>query len=265
MKDLPTVQPDAPTDAPTGPSAGDALAPQRPQVKSGKLMATLAIAGALAGLVIVLVFQWADPKIQAHRAAALRAAVLEVLQNPAHYESLYVTPEGLSPAPPEGVDTVTAEKVFVGFDESGQPVGYAVTGAEPGFQDFIHLIFGYDAETSSLLGMKVLESKETPGLGDKIYKDMDFVSGFEGVEAPIVGVKPGAGTGAANEVDMITGATISSRTVIAIINHRLEALGSDLESFDPAEAGFEDASTVSAADPPRTAEGDETAEDEAGT
>jgi electron transport complex protein RnfG len=222
-------------------------------------MATLAIAGALAGLAIVVVFQWADPKIQAHHAAALRAAVLEVLHDPAHYESLYVTPEGLSPTPPEGVDTVTAEKVFLGFDDSGQPVGYAVTGAEPGFQDFINLIFGYDPRTSSLLGMKVLESKETPGLGDKIYKDMDFVSGFEGAEAPIVGVKPGAGTGGANEVDMITGATISSRTVIGIINHRLEALGTDLESFDPSEAGLEDPSTVSAASPPRTTVGDDEA------
>ena len=28
--------------------------------------------------------------------------------------------------------------------------------------------------------MKVLESKETPGLGDKIFKDMDFVTGIPG-------------------------------------------------------------------------------------
>jgi electron transport complex protein RnfG len=120
--------------------------------------------------------------------------------------------------------------VFLGFDESGDPVGYAVTGAEPGFQDFIHLIFGYDPASGSLLGMKVLESKETPGLGDKIFKDMDFVNGFQGVETPIVGVKQGRASGAANEVDMITGATISSRTVIDIINHRVEDLDVDLEA-----------------------------------
>jgi electron transport complex protein RnfG len=220
MKDLPTVPADAGGDSPGSPSN---------QVAPGKLMATLGIAGALAGLVIVLVFEWADPQIQAHRAAALRVAVLEVLSEPASYQSLYVTPSGLSATAPEGVDTVTAEKVFLGFDEAGDPVGYAVTGAEPGFQDFIHLIFGYDAATQSLLGMKVLESKETPGLGDKIFKDMDFVTGFQGVETPIVGVKQGRATGADNEVDMITGATISSRTVIGIINHRVEALGSHLE------------------------------------
>jgi electron transport complex protein RnfG len=192
-------------------------------------MATLGIAGALAGLVIVVVFQWADPRIQAHRAAALRAAVLEVLDGPATYRSLYVTPDGLSETAPPGVDTVKADKVFLGFDADGGPVGYAVTGAEPGFQDVIYLIFGIDARESRLLGMKVLESKETPGLGDKIIKDANFVGEFRGVEAPIAGVKKGAGSDAANEVDMITGATISSRTVIGIINHRVEALGSTLE------------------------------------
>ena len=220
MKELPTVTSDG--------NGSDPGMPAAPQAASGKLMATLAVAGAVAGLAIVLVFQWADPQIQAHRAAALRAAVLEVLSEPASYQSLYVTPGGLSEAAPDGVDTVRAEKVFLGFDESGDPVGYAVTGAEPGFQDFIGLIFGYDPAAGRLLGMKVLESKETPGLGDKIFKDMDFVNGFQGVETPIVGVKLGAATGADNEVDMITGATISSRTVIGIINHRVEALGADL-------------------------------------
>jgi electron transport complex protein RnfG len=212
-------------------------------------MATLALAGALAGLVIVLVFEWADPQIQAHRAAALRAAVFDVLDGPASYRSLYVTPDGLLELAPEGTDTVTAEKVFLGYDETGDPIGYAVTGAEPGFQDFIHLIFGYDAGKGRLLGMKVLESKETPGLGDKIFKDEEFVAQFQGVLAPIEGVKVGAGSGTDNEVDMITGATISSRTVIGIINHRLEALGPTLEEHVPGPAPEVSPDTATAEQP----------------
>ena len=228
MKELPTVQADG--------GSSDSGPPRPPQVASVKLMATLAIAGALAGLLIVLVFQWADPQIQAHRAAALRAAVLEVLSGPASYRSLYVSPAGLSMTPPAGVDTVTAEKVYIGYDDAGEAVGYAVTGGEPGFQDIIQLIFGYDAGQGRLLGMMVLESKETPGLGDKIFKDLDFVAEFQGVATPIEGVKLGAGSGADNEIDMITGATISSRTVIDIINHRLEALGTALKDHVPEPA-----------------------------
>lgn len=247
MKELPTVASDGNT--------SDAEIPTTAQTSSIKLMATLAIAGALAGLVIVLVFGWADPQIQAHRAAALRAAVNEVLGSPATYQALYVTSGGLSATPPAGTDTATAEKVFLGFDAEGTPMGYAVTGAEPGYQDFIHLIFGYSAADGRLLGMKVLESKETPGLGDKIFKDMDFVDGFQGVKTPIIGVKQGAATGADDEVDMITGATISSRTVIGIINHRVEALGADLENHAatapraPASPNLEPAPADQAADP----------------
>ena len=95
---------------------------------------------------------------------------------------------------------------------------------ESGFADVVLVIFGFEPDTGILLGKKVLESKETPGLGDKIFKDTSFVAGFRSAAAPLEGVKPGAGSGSEHEVDMITGATISSRTVIGIINHRIEAL-----------------------------------------
>ncbi len=237
MRELPTVPESGPRPEGAGESPTTAGPPPGPPaVSSRRLILTLALAGALAGLVIVLAFGWADPKIQAYRAKVLREAVQQVLGGPAHYETLYVTPEGLSEAPPPGADTVSAEKVFLGYDAEGRALGYAVTGSEPGFQDFILLIFGYDASRNRLLGMKVLESKETPGLGDKIFKDEDFVSGFQGAVTPLIGVKPGAGTGDEHEVDMITGATISSRTVIGIINHRIEALGPALVEHEPPEA-----------------------------
>ena len=104
-----------------------------------------------------------------------------------------------------------------------------MAAGEPGFQDVVRLIFGYDYATSTLLGMKVLESKETPGLGDKIEKDMAFVTQFDGVTTPLMGVKPRDGTGDPHEIDMITGATISSRTVIKVINNAITRLDPMLE------------------------------------
>jgi Na+-translocating ferredoxin:NAD+ oxidoreductase subunit G len=209
-------------------------APARPEVSSARLVATLALAGALAGLVIVLAFGWANPRIQAHRAEALRAAIQDVLHGPETVRTWYVTAAGLSETPPPGADTVTAEKIHLGLDASGEPLGYAITGQESGFQDVILVIFGFDPAANQVLAMRVLESKETPGLGDKIIKDSAFVTAFRGVEAPLRGVKKGSGEGGANEVDMITGATISSRTVIGIINHRIEALDPLLDAAAPA-------------------------------
>ncbi len=65
---------------------------------------------------------------------------------------------------------------------------------------------------------------------------MDFVSQFDGAQVPLTGVKPREGTGDPHEVDMITGATISSRTVIKIINNALERMGPMLESYQAAAA-----------------------------
>ena len=190
-----------------------------------RLVATLALAGAIAGLLIVVVFQWAQPRILAYQALMLRQAIEEVLGDPARYETLYVVDGALSPQLPAGADSMALDKVYLGYNETDGPVGFAIVGAEAGFQDVVRMIFGYDAQDNRILGMKVLENKETPGLGDRIEKDSGFVGGFTGAATPIKGVKTGSGTGAEEEVDMITGATISSRVVIGIINHRLETLG----------------------------------------
>jgi electron transport complex protein RnfG len=201
-----------------------------------RLIGTLALAGGLAGLVIVLVHQWTQPRIEAHQARVLTEAIYEVLGGPERYETAFLVDDAFTVAPPASADTASLERVYVGFDEAGRPMGVAVAAAEPGFQDVIRLIFGFDPGSGEVVGMKVLESKETPGLGDKIEKDSSFVAEFSGVASPLEGVKAGRAAGTPNEVDMITGATISSRAVIDIINHRLEGLGTPIRQLWATEA-----------------------------
>ena len=196
-----------------------------------RLIATVTGAGALAGVLLVSVYGWAAPQIARHQEAALDDAVREVLAAPARYETLWVVDGAVVAELPAGADSATAERVFLGFDASDRPVGWALIGAQPGFADVVRVIFGYDAATNTLLAMRVVENKETPGLGDKIVKDSAFVHGFDAAATPLVGVKRGAGSGAEDEVDMITGATISSRVVIAIINARIQALDPLLDAY----------------------------------
>ena len=66
--------------------------------------------------------------------------------------------------------------------------------------------------------MKVIGNKETPGLGNKIETDSAFVNGFVNAATPVNGVKKDRGKSTPNDVVMITGATISSRAVIRIID-----------------------------------------------
>jgi electron transport complex protein RnfG len=192
------------------------------KVPSARLIATLAGAGALAGLLIVLAFQWTQPRILAHRAAVLQAAIKEVLGAPQRTATLFEYDGALTAVPPAGIDTTTLSRIFVGYDARGTMTGFAILAAEPGFADVISLMYGYDPAAKQVIGMKVLDHRETPGLGDRIVKDSAFVAEFRRVTAPLRGVKSGAARKGASDVHLVTGATISSRTVINIINRSLE-------------------------------------------
>jgi electron transport complex protein RnfG len=198
---------------------------------SAGIIATLAIAGMLAGLLLVVVYEATQPRILAYKEKMMKEAVGLVLQEPASFTTLYLVDGALNPDLPEGALEKDFEKVFVGYDNHNSPVGFAVVHNRAGFQDQVKVIFGYNPETGGMMGMKVLESKETPGLGDAIEKNMDFVDQFTKALLPMTGVKAGASSGP-HEVDMITGATISSRAVIRIINEAYERWDPLIKAYD---------------------------------
>ena len=192
-------------------------------VSTFRLVATLAIAGALAGLLIVLVNQHTKPIIDKYKAEQLQIAVYEVLPDVERYNTFYLVDDALSLSLPDGAKESEYKRIYVGYDTANKVSGVAISRGESGFQDVVQVIFGFDPVSGKLSGMKVLDSKETPGLGDKIFKDLNFVKQFfAGPETPLVGVKSGAGKGQPNEIDTITGATISSKVVISIINNGLK-------------------------------------------
>jgi electron transport complex protein RnfG len=196
----------------------------RPPTPPWRVIVTLAVAGAIAGLLIVTVHQWAEPRILANQARVIAAAVDEVLQGPASTVTLFMNDGALVTTPPAGQDTMKLERVWAGYDEGGRLIGHALIAGEPGFQDVIRIMFGYDLAADRVLGMRVLESRETPGLGDLIEKDSVWVAQFDAAGVPLIQTKPGSGTGDPREVETITGATISSRAVIGTINRRIEQM-----------------------------------------
>jgi Na+-translocating ferredoxin:NAD+ oxidoreductase subunit G len=218
------------------PESAAGAAPEVKEVSTFRMVLTLAMAGALAGSILVFVFLWSQPRILAYQAKVLAESIGEVLQGPASYDTVFVYEGRLTRELPEGVASGGLDRIYLGYDEDGRPMGFAVSGAKAGYQDLIHVIFGYDPSRQELLGMKVMDHKETPGLGDKIVKDMEFVGGFSGVSRPLMGVKEGAGTGDPHEVDMITGATISSKAIIDLINLRIEELQPLMEGFQATSA-----------------------------
>jgi electron transport complex protein RnfG len=209
-----------------------------------RLVMTLAVAGLLSGIAIIGIYEATLPTITANKAQELRDAVLKVLPGVTQMQALvHRDGELVVVAEPEKDEPV----IYGGHDEQGDFVGYAVPAAGPGFQDTIALLYGYKPGERQVVGMEILESRETPGLGDKIYKDADFVAEFSAllVDPEIVAVKKGTKTGP-NQVDAITGATISAKAVVRIINEaqsawsdKLPAPGSEPRLEAPESPGNE--------------------------
>ena len=181
-----------------------------------RLVMTLAIAGLVSGVAIIGIYETTLPTITANKARELREAVFKVLPGVTRMQALVYRDGRIMVVPEPQKDEPV---VYGGYDEQGDFVGYAMPGAGPGFQDTIALLYGYLPGDKQVVGMEILESRETPGLGDKIYKDADFVAEFSAlsVEPEIVAVKKGTAT-LDNHVDAITGATISAKAVVRIIN-----------------------------------------------
>ena len=200
---------------------------------SGRLIATLGIAGLLSGIILVSSYLFTLPVIQANRAKALQEAIYRVLPGTTRFQPLIMEGDRLiSASGEENTGDQEAPRVFAGYDEEGTLTGFAISAEEPGFQDLIGGIFGFDPAGAAIIGFEVLESKETPGLGDKIIKDADFQANFSrlSVDPEIVAVKSGARQNP-NEVEAITGATISSKAVVRLLNKGLAEWRPLLEAY----------------------------------
>jgi electron transport complex protein RnfG len=181
--------------------------------------------GMLCALLIVGVYLATGPRIQYNRAQALERAILEVLPGAVSRASLVVGDSGtLRPA---SSTDAAADTVHAGFDRSGQLVGVAIPGAGMGYQDVISVLFGYNPHQETIVGLRVLSSRETPGLGDKIETDPAFLANFDALPVPLdtsgralrhelAAVKQGASR-EPWEIDGITGATISSQAIARIL------------------------------------------------
>ncbi|MGD2278887.1 MAG: FMN-binding protein, partial [Candidatus Omnitrophota bacterium] len=120
-------------------------------------------------------------------------------------------------------DTGEGERAIIKItDKDGKLLGYAFKAKGNGYQGEIKLVSGLDNTLSNLVGIEVLESQETPGLGAEISSEnfrKQFVS--LSVVHPIEYVK-NRKPEEKYQIEAITGATISSRAVVNILNKRIK-------------------------------------------
>ena len=181
--------------------------------KIARMVLVLTVLGLISGLALSLVSNYADPLIEENKQEAIREAIYYVLQSTESYET----------------NEVDGKLIYETFDSSGSLTGYAFTASGGGYQGTIRLMVGVGPEIQEVKGIQILESSETPGLGGKIRGE-SFKSQFRDLSAKdgiglVKTAKPDKG-----EVQAITGATISSKAVVNIINKELDLVRNKLSA-----------------------------------
>ena len=211
---------------------------------STRMLVAMVGIGLLCALLIVLTYEGTLDRIALNKANALDAAVFNVLPDVETKQAFVLTQDKAFTV--SNTSTPDAQVIYAGYDSNENLTGIAIEASGMGYADIIRILYGYDPHSQTIIGFQVLESKETPGLGDKIEKDAIFLQNFEALDVAlntnqsalsntVVAVKSGTKTDSW-QIDGITGATISSRAIADIIadngNRILPVIQSQLQFLE---------------------------------
>ncbi|MBL7157745.1 MAG: FMN-binding protein [Candidatus Omnitrophica bacterium] len=177
-----------------------------------KMISVLTIVGLVSGAALVFMYKYAKPLIIVNQKNEMKQAIFKIFPKAKKYRK----------------ETIKDETIFKVNDKDGKFLGYAFLAEGYGYQGTIKMMVGIKKDLETLVGIEILESQETPGLGQEITEEQ-FKSQFKGLKTspPIIYVKNKKPT-KPNEIEAITGATISSRSVVGILNEKIKTIKDEL-------------------------------------
>ena len=180
------------------------------------------------GMLLGIVHEITKEPIEAANLAAAQAAYQEVFEDADSFEAL----EGFDADKATEVATENGysdsiDDVQKAMDASGNVVGYVITvTAKDASQDNITFSVGIQND-GTVNGYSITSIAETPGLGMKA-EDEEFYSQFEGKQVDSFEVVKSAPS-ADNQIEAISGATITSKAVANGVNAALVYFANDLQ------------------------------------
>ncbi len=174
--------------------------------KSWYVVFILTLVASVCGFSLAFVFSLAEEKIEKNQKAYIERAIYNICKDCRRVEE--------KKKGKKIVYRLYGAKNFIGY-------GYLVSGQ--GYQGKIKVFVVVDKNLEKLLGIEIIESSETPGLGAKINESF-FKNQFRNLSlvVPLECVKRKREKD--NEIEAITSATISSRAVVNIVNKGIEEL-----------------------------------------
>lgn len=178
----------------------------------------------ISGLLVALSYQLTLPIITENQRVRTERAVLRVIPGALSKRDFVVTDQGIEPAGPG----VQGEPLYAAYAADGALKGIAFIGTGSGYGGAVKVLLSYDPEGQRIVASKVLQSSETPGFGDKLDNDPEFLRNMEALDVrlntegsalanPVVTVMHGTKT-EPWQIDAISGATISSKAMGQAVN-----------------------------------------------
>ncbi len=209
--------------------------PGPPASPSAAMIRTLGLVSAICGLIIVGAYEGTYDAVAANKRIATERAVFKVIPAAKSIVEYAALPDGGIRKVGAGDTAVAgAVKFFAAYDATGKLAGIAAEGGAKGYADTVRIMFGYSPDCQCVVGVGVVAMRETPGIGDKITSDKEFLANFTALDVKLKGdlsalanevkaVKHGAKSNPW-QIDAIAGATITSRAVGKAINDSAQAL-----------------------------------------
>jgi len=123
---------------------------------------------------------------------------------------------------------VTIGDVVRALDDNGNLIGYIITSRTRGYASNLNIAIGYSLD-GTVQGIEFLEIGETVGFGMNADTP-EFKSKFAGVKTDHFTVTKG-NSSADNEIDVVSGATVTTTAVVRAVNGGLAFLREYAEGF----------------------------------
>ena len=197
------------------------MTPQPPGLRMVRLLGAVSL---VCGVLIVGTNLATSGRIRRNQEIIMRDSVAELLPGIQKQIIYGIEPSGELKILP-GVEA-EGPRLFAGYDTSGKFLGVVIETSERGYADVISAMYAYSPEKKEITGFKVVDMRETPGLGDRVRSDPEFQKNFTALDASghaISAVRHGTKK-SAWEIDAISGATISSRAVGRMLNKSVQSV-----------------------------------------
>jgi electron transport complex protein RnfG len=169
--------------------------------KAIHMFLVLTIVAGISGFFLSLIYNHVQPIINKKKEKEIKEAILMLIPDMKEYKQ----------------KQIDKYKIFYCYNKDTF-LGYCILAKGGGYQGEIKILIAVSPDKEKILGIKILESVETPGLGARINEDWfqkQFRNKLVKIGVKLVKRKPEE----KNEVQAITGATISSSSVVRIVNN----------------------------------------------